>query len=251
MRQGCPGRGRPSRKDSDENQAAVAAAGALAARLALAVAFFFFKYRTRRFFFSTLLYCLPITIFTLLACSVFVGGTMVISSSRFNLNLALLIALAALAGCSTSKESKVQATLRVHLEVNPDQTGHSEAVPIYRATPIFLNVQRQPFLTEAFVEKAAVLDTLGGFALQVQFDHMGSMLLEQYSAQNPGKHFAVAVQFGEKTGTARWLAAPSIGRRISTGTLVFTPDCTREEAEQIALGLNNVVTKAKKRSLLQ
>ena len=41
----------------------------------------------------------------------------------------------------------------------------------------------------------------------------------------------------------RWLAAPVISHRISDGVLVFTPDATREEAEEIALGLNNVSKK--------
>ena len=41
----------------------------------------------------------------------------------------------------------------------------------------------------------------------------------------------------------RWLAAPRINKRIADGVLVFTPDATREEAEQIALGLNNLAQK--------
>jgi hypothetical protein len=41
----------------------------------------------------------------------------------------------------------------------------------------------------------------------------------------------------------RWLAAPVISHRIGDGVLVFTPDATREEAEEIALGLNNVAKK--------
>jgi hypothetical protein len=31
-----------------------------------------------------------------------------------------------------------------------------------------------------------------------------------------------------------------MNKRITDGVLVFTPDTTREEAENIALGLNNV-----------
>jgi murein DD-endopeptidase MepM/ murein hydrolase activator NlpD len=45
---------------------------------------------------------------------------------------------------------------------------------------------------------------------------------------------------GRKTRDGRWLAAPIITRRISNGVLVFTPDCSREEADQLVLGLNNV-----------
>ena len=36
----------------------------------------------------------------------------------------------------------------------------------------------------------------------------------------------------------RWLAAPSINRLVANGTLTFTPDASREEAEQLVKGLN-------------
>jgi hypothetical protein len=42
---------------------------------------------------------------------------------------------------------------------------------------------------------------------------------------------------------SRWLAAPVIPRRISNGVLTFTPDASREEADLIAIGLNNVAKK--------
>jgi preprotein translocase subunit SecD len=84
---------------------------------------------------------------------------------------------------------------------------------------------------------------VGGFALRIQFDHAGTALLEQYSASNRGKKIAVFCQFGEKLKDVRWLAAPVISRRISDGIFVFTPDATREEAEEIAVGLNNVFKK--------
>ena len=45
------------------------------------------------------------------------------------------------------------------------------------------------------------------------------------------------------TTEARWLAAPRISQRIKDGVLVFTPDATREEAERIVRGLNNVAIK--------
>ena len=41
----------------------------------------------------------------------------------------------------------------------------------------------------------------------------------------------------------RWLAAPLVQTHITDGLLVFTPDATREEADQIAAGLNTVAKK--------
>lgn len=169
-------------------------------------------------------------------------GTMVIRWRRFNINLlGTTLLLAFLAGCVTtgSKSGQHIATLRVHLEVNPDGTDRNIRVPIYRANPILLNVQTSPILNEAFVAQASLVDTLGGFKLVIQFDTRGTRLLEQFSATNPGKHFAIATQFAKSTNETRWLAAPLVSRRIPDGVLSFTPDATREEAEEIVRGLNN------------
>src|SRR5258707_149936 len=78
------------------------------------------------------------------------------------------------------------------------------------------------------------------------------VLREQYSGANPGLHLAIFSEFpdpqNEKVALSRWLAAPRISRRIADGILSFTPDATREEAEEIALALNHVAAQIKKDS---
>ncbi len=168
---------------------------------------------------------------------------MVTCLRRFNTYLLAAALVAMLAGCQTadSKRGKQLATLRFHVEVNRDAGDRSESVTISRAARIQINVDKEPFLNEAYVARAKVLDAMGGFILSVQFDHRGTLMLEQNSATNPGKHLAIAAQWGEKEKqVARWLAAPIIAHRISEGLINFTPDATREEAEEIAHGLNNV-----------
>jgi|SRR6266404_4656018 len=156
---------------------------------------------------------------------------------RFNIYLLLaLLAIFCAPGCKSLGKKKEASTLRLHLEVAPDGTDKNGPVPIYRANPIFVNVEKDPFLNEGRIAKAAVVDVMGGFAIFVQFDRRGSWLLEQYSTANKGRRVAILSQFGE----VRWLAAPVMTKRISDGTLVFTPDATREEAERIVRGLNNV-----------
>jgi len=164
----------------------------------------------------------------------------------FNIYLALALAAAALCGCSTSSKNKGKkqlCTLRLHLEASRDSTGFNEAVPIYREHPFMVTVEKIPFLNESNVAGAKVVDVVGGFALRIQFNHAGTALLEECSAGNRGKRIAVFSQFGEKLKEVRWLAAPVIARHVSDGVFIFTPDATREEAEQIALGLNNVFKK--------
>ncbi len=117
--------------------------------------------------------------------------------------------------------------------------------PIYREKPVWVSVDKSPFLTEGDVSSAVVVDEVGGYVLKIQFNHQGTELLEEATAANRGRRIAILSQFGEKIKDYRWLAAPMVNHRISDGVLVFTPDATREESEEIALGLNNVAKKVK------
>lgn len=176
------------------------------------------------------------------------------SFSRFNIYL-LAVAIGVTAGCSTSgentgagekkkKKDKEATTLRLHLEVNPDGSGRNSPVKILRTDPVVINVDLKPFLTEGDIEQAWVIDELGGFALKLQYRAPdGVRLLEMYTGSYKGKRIAVFSQFGD----ARWLGAPLITQRITNGGFVFTPDTTREEADRIVRGLNNVAKEIKKK----
>jgi hypothetical protein len=171
---------------------------------------------------------------------------MMIRGMRFNINLLLAVAITVACGCQSSSEktSKSQlSTLRLHLESGSDPTKSSQSIPVYREKPVWLKVQKEPFLTEANVAMASVVDEVGGYVLRIQFDRDGTVLLEECTTGNRGKKIAIFSQFAPKLKDYRWLAAPVITHRISDGILVFTPDATREEAVEIALGLNNVAKK--------
>ena len=179
----------------------------------------------------------------------FCSHTMIIGHCRFNIYLCCLLAL--LCGCRSTKDDKDKrfSTLRVHLEAMADSTDFTMTVPIYREKPIQIHVDKSPFATEANVTEARVIDDMGGFALQVQLNHRGTALLELNSTTNPGKHLAIFSEFGPKTNRqTRWLAAPIMARRVSNGLLTFTPDATRDEAEEVALGLNNLAKKIQEKS---
>jgi len=165
---------------------------------------------------------------------------MVIRWFRFNTYLLLLLACG-LCGCETTsrKSDKAIARLTVTVESNREAEGRSEFITVSRAQPIKLKIQSSALLNETHVAEARLVDSFGGFTMRIQFTSMGTHLLEQYTAQYPGRRFAIASQFGEKEMQVRWLAAPVIKRRITDGVLVFTPDASREEAELIVRGLNN------------
>ena len=167
---------------------------------------------------------------------------MKIGSPGFNLYLLLLLACA---GCETTGHQKEASTLQLHVEVNPDGTDRNAPVPIGRGDFSFqVNVERDPFLNEGSITEAWVVDALGGFQILVKYDAKGTRLLDQYSMAHRGKRVAILSQFGE----ARWLAAPVLANRITDGTFAFTPDATREEAERIVRGLNNVAKEMHKDS---
>jgi len=181
---------------------------------------------------------------------------MMIWMKRFNLYLVVATA-ALLCGCMTEEGKKKRqiTTLEVHIEADRDKADLNELIHISREHPVELSVVKVPFLTEGFVEKAEVInDEHGGFALRIHFERQGAWLLEQYAVANRGKHFAIFSKFVVPPGPAlnegRWLAAPKITKTITDGTLTFTPDATREEAEQIVLGLRNIARQKEKDSKL-
>ena len=162
----------------------------------------------------------------------------------------LMILLAAACETTSDKRSgakskrKEASTLRLHLEVNPDGTDRSGPVPVFREQPVMVNIYKEFFLNEGDVQEAAVVEAMGGYALMVQFDKHGTLVLDTVTSSYRGSRVAIFSQFG----SARWLAAPRIMRRISDGVLTFTPDASREETERIARGLNNVAKELKRKS---
>jgi hypothetical protein len=163
-------------------------------------------------------------------------------------NIYLLLFLMGISfGCNTPHESKTAeekkkakeaSTLRLYLE-EPHAGDHSGGVPIYRQSPIMISVDREPFLTEADLQSASVIDVRGGFQIRAQFNGHATLLLENVTVSHKGQRIAIESFFGEM----RWLGAPVITHRISNGEIVFTPDATREESERIVRGLSNVVAK--------
>jgi preprotein translocase subunit SecD len=159
---------------------------------------------------------------------------------RFNIYLALAFLLGPACGCQTGKPGKEVGALRMHIEVSPDPAGTSENISMLRSDPVLVTIKHEPILTEANIVTAKVIDARGGFAVEIKFDENGTWLLEQYSAANPGRHFVIFGQWSEKPVAGRWLAAPIITHRIADGVLAFTPDCSREEADHLVAGLNNI-----------
>jgi hypothetical protein len=164
---------------------------------------------------------------------------------RFNIILAFLLLF--VPGCKTgdAKDKKSEATfLRFHLETNRDGTKHNATVPISRADPVYLTVERNAALDEGFIRKAEVVDVdeHGGFAIKITFDETGTQRLDYLTTANKGRHLVINARWTED----RWLAAPLINKRISNGVLVFTPDASREEADRIVEGLQNVIKKLSK-----
>jgi preprotein translocase subunit SecD len=171
---------------------------------------------------------------------------MKVCAQRFNVYFTMMVTVLFLCGCQTAKPDKKVGALRLHIETNPGPEGTSLNITVLRSEPVALTIAPDAILTEADIIAAKVIETPGGFAIEVQFDESGATTLEQFTAANPGRHFAIFGQWGDKLANGRWLAAPIITRRIGNGVLAFTPDASREEADALVLGLTNVAKKIQK-----
>jgi hypothetical protein len=167
---------------------------------------------------------------------------------RFNLNLCLALTFIFATACHSTpeekkkkKEAKEVAYLDLHLEVNRDGSTDNEEVTINRSSPYTINVDKMPFVSSGDIDEAVIVDDFGGFVIRVKFDWRGTQLLDGVTSANHNKRIAVFARFPD----SRWIASPVIRKRIGDGVLAFTPDCSREEAERIVRGLNNVAKKAK------
>jgi len=158
----------------------------------------------------------------------------------FNIYLCLIGAALGLCwtGCRTSEERKRDKEftfLTLHQEVNPDGTPRTKTVQVVRANPIRVGMMVSPFLDENNITNAVVIDTVGGYALEIRFDDRGTRMLNAFTAANRGQRIGVFCSFPDE----RWLGAPRIGAPIVNGVLSFTPDASREECERIVRGLRN------------
>lgn len=167
---------------------------------------------------------------------------------RFNLHFVVLLLVGGLLGCATSAErtEKNQLTsLRVHLEGrrNIMQDGGKA---VFRSG-MELDILPDIITSDLDLESAEIVEAVGGFSLRLTFNAHGRFKLETLSTANRDKRLAIFMQWDiDKDQTEnRWVAAPLLRGRITGGTLVFTPDATREEAERLVRGLNNAVKKHK------
>jgi len=156
-----------------------------------------------------------------------------------------MTAMAMLCGCQTesAKKSKEVSALRVHMEADSSKPTTTQTITMLRSNPVSFTIEKEPILTEASLIESRVIETQGGFAIQIHFDESSGMVLEQYSAANPGRHFVIWGQWGERVADSRWLAAPLITHRMAGGVLAFTPDLSRTNADRLVRGLNNVSKK--------
>jgi preprotein translocase subunit SecD len=173
---------------------------------------------------------------------------MMINFVRFNIYLCLGFLLLLNAGCGSTGGDKKKnlTTLEFHLEINADGSADNQTVSVFRDHPMELTIDREPFLDGTDVSEARVVDDLGGFKIRLQFNWRGTQLLASTTQANRGKRIAIVCFFGK----TRWLGAPMIRNAVTDGVYTFTPDCSRDEADTIVKGLNDVAAETKKKDSL-
>jgi len=159
---------------------------------------------------------------------------------RFNLYFLPAVLCLLVSGCALwDREHAFGAVLRIHVESETSSAGSNKTISVLRSQPVQVNISTDPILTESDVIGAALLDMPGGgFAVEVKFEETAGWRLEQITSINPGKHLAIFAQWSAKPTDGRWLAAPLINRRLGGSELTFTPDASRDEAEELVKALN-------------
>ena len=124
---------------------------------------------------------------------------------------------------------------------------NAQPTAVIEIAGVELCVNDRAFLDERSIANAAVVETRdGGFAIRIEYDRHGSLILDTVTTENRGRKIAIFTQYGTgKPDHSRWLAAP-YGTPITNGVLLFTPWASRRESEQIVLGLLNVAKKARR-----
>jgi preprotein translocase subunit SecD len=171
-------------------------------------------------------------------------------TGRFNLYFMLLLAFSLVfTGCASSKKKdEPVGAIRIHIESNANADDQGQTISVPRDNPVSVTIAKEAVLTEANLLRAQLVETPGGYSVELKFDQTGAWTLEQFTAAYQGKHFAIYGQWGHKLKDGRWLAAPLIQSRNASGLLAFTPDMTRDEAKKMVEGLNNTAKKIQTQS---
>lgn len=163
-----------------------------------------------------------------------------------------LIAALSFAGCASTKSEledgkapkDAASVVRFFAESNMNPDWRARKVQVIRNSPVEIIIANEAFLDERDVARARVIDSVGGFAIAIEFTSHGLMALNMETSTLRGRRVVIYARWNEKkVAVERWLAAPKITRAIENGVIAFTPDCTREEAELFVLGLNQVAIK--------
>jgi preprotein translocase subunit SecD len=175
----------------------------------------------------------------------------------FNLYLFAVaaLALAVVTGCRSIEDRRRDrihyTALLLHAdapEASPD-TNHVMVVNIAGAK---VPVQTRPFLTEADLDEATVVDSPGGgYSLRLKFNDHGRLVVDTFTAAHRGRQVGIFVRYGVRKNKKvplkeKWLAAPRVNRHIHDGVVLFTPNATREELDEIVRGLQNAAAEGRK-----
>jgi hypothetical protein len=175
----------------------------------------------------------------------------------FRLALALAFALSGYAAGSSKtnapatkskpvKATDIVAAVRFYMEATDD--GSAPKAEVIRSLPQSFAIQKEPFFDERDVVLAEILETPdGGFMMKIDATPHGKNAIEMATVASNGRHLVIFSQWSQDQDNtdARWLAAPLLRGPLRNGSVVFTPDCDRVEAQKIVDGLNNVAIKLK------
>jgi hypothetical protein len=170
------------------------------------------------------------------------------TASNIYLAFTAFLLLSFVLGCRSIEERRRDRILYTELsfhEQAPLSSPDTNKVLMAEVAGMKFPMRATPFLSEASLVEAAIIDSPGGgYSLRLKFNDHGRLVVDSFTASNRGRRVGVHVRYGVRKETEvplkqKWLAAPRISRNLIDGVIVFTPDTTREELDVIVQGLVN------------
>ena len=146
-----------------------------------------------------------------------------------------------------TKRDKAQFALFV--EGFPQQGEDTKLLKFYQASPRFVHIDPNPVLKgdSGMITASKVIDTQDGlYAIQLDFTTLGQSVMEHITTNFRSRRlYVVVAQSADNSKTNRvemkCIGAKYIQQTISAPYMIFTPDATREESEDIIKLVNKTL----------
>ena len=152
-------------------------------------------------------------------------------------------------GCNYPVETRRnKAQFAFFIEEFPQQEAKTMLLKVYQASPKMVHVAPKPVLVgdPGILQGTRVIDTQDGLhAIQLNFTSRGKALVEYLTTNYRDRRLYVVVAQSDQSKTngvnSRCIGVSYIRGTMRASSMVFTPDASREESENIVELVNKTL----------